>query len=79
MEDDYRILNLYKTKQYDECVTLCNNILQQKNNKIIQFIQMRTMAIQAKIAGNGYEESEYLPQHDDLISTAVAKTCVARV
>ncbi|CAG9785572.1 unnamed protein product [Diatraea saccharalis] len=32
------------------------------------------MAVQAKIAGNGYEEVDYLPQQDDLLSTAIAKT-----
>lgn len=74
MEIDYRILNLYKTKQYDECLKLCVVALKDKSDRMIEFIQMRAMTIQAKTAGNGYEEVEYFPQQDDLISTSIAKT-----
>lgn len=41
---------------------------------MIEFIQMRAMTIQAKIAGNGYEEVDYFPQQDELAATAIAKT-----
>lgn len=74
MEDDYRVINLYKTKQYDECIKLCHMTLQLRNDKMIEFIQMRVMSIQAKIAGNGYEEVDYFPQQEDFTSTAVSKT-----
>lgn len=74
MEIDYRILNLYKTKQYDECLKLCAVALKDRNDRMIEFIQMRAMTIQAKIAGNGYEEVEYFPQQDELSSTSIAKT-----
>lgn len=74
MKADYKILNLYKTKQYDQCLKLCAVALQEKDDRMIEFIRMRAMTIQAKIAGNGYEEVEYFPQQDSLISTAVAKT-----
>lgn len=74
MDVEYKILNLYKTKQFDECLNLCNIALQEKNDRMIEFIRMRAMTIQAKIVGNGYEEVEYYPQQDDLVSTAVAKT-----
>lgn len=74
MEIDYRILNLYKTKQYDECLKLCALALNDKSDRMIEFIQMRAMTIQAKIAGNGYEEVEYFPQQDELTSTSIAKT-----
>ncbi|XP_063365887.1 tetratricopeptide repeat protein 8 isoform X1 [Cydia amplana] len=74
MDIDYRIINLYKTKQYTECLTLCATALQGKDDRMLEFIQMRAMTIQAKVAGNGYEEVEYVPQQDELTSTAVAKT-----
>lgn len=74
MEDEYRVLNLYKTKQYDDCIKLCYNSLQHRSDKMIEFIQMRAMSVQAKIAGNGYEEVEYFPKQDDYAATAVAKT-----
>lgn len=74
MEIEYRILNLYKTKQFDECLKLCDTALRSKDDRMIEFIRMRAMTIQAKVVGNGYEEVEYYPQQDDLISTAVAKT-----
>ncbi|XP_073948854.1 tetratricopeptide repeat protein 8 [Choristoneura fumiferana] len=74
MDLDYRILNLYKTKQYNECLTLCATALQGRDDRMIEFIQMRAMTIQAKVAGNGYEEVDYFPQQDDLSTTAVAKT-----
>ncbi|KAF9418694.1 hypothetical protein HW555_004522 [Spodoptera exigua] len=74
MEIEYRILNLYKTKQFDECLRLCDTALRSKDDRMIEFVRMRAMTIQAKIVGNGYEEVEYYPQQDDLISTAVAKT-----
>ncbi|CAK1540493.1 unnamed protein product [Leptosia nina] len=35
---------------------------------------MRAMTIQAKVAGNGYEEVQYFPQNSELINSAVAKT-----
>lgn len=74
MEIEYRILNLYKTKQFDECLKLCEVALQEKEDRMIEFIRMRAMTIQAKIVGNGYEEVEYYPQQDELMPTAVAKT-----
>ncbi|KOB77431.1 Uncharacterized protein OBRU01_02765, partial [Operophtera brumata] len=74
MEIDYKILNLYKTKQYDECLKLCAVALHEKDDRMVEFIRMRAMSIQAKLAGNGYEEVEYFPQQDSLTSTAVAKT-----
>ncbi|XP_049868530.1 tetratricopeptide repeat protein 8 [Pectinophora gossypiella] len=74
MEIDYRILNLYRTKQYDDCLKLCVLALQEKSDRMIELIQIRVMTIQAKIAGNGYEEVDYFPQQDELASTAVAKT-----
>lgn len=74
MEIEYRILNLYKTKQYDECLKFCEKALQEKDDRMIEFIRMRSMTIQAKVVGNGYEEVEYYPQQDELMSTAVAKT-----
>lgn len=74
MEIEYKILNLYKTKQFDECLKLCEIALQDKDDRMIEFIRMRAMTIQAKIVGNGYEEVEYYPQQDELVSTAVAKT-----
>ncbi|XP_063538345.1 tetratricopeptide repeat protein 8 isoform X1 [Cydia strobilella] len=74
MDIDYRIINLYKTKQYTECLSLCATALQGKDDRMLEFIQMRAMTIQAKIAGNGYEEVDYVPQQDELTSTAVAKT-----
>ncbi|XP_031762761.1 tetratricopeptide repeat protein 8-like [Galleria mellonella] len=74
MEIDYKILNLYKTKQYDKCLNLCATALQNKSDRMLEFIQMRAMTIQAKVAGNGYEEVEYFPKQDDLVTTAVAKT-----
>ena len=74
MEIEYRILNLYKTKQFDECLKLCETALQEKDDRMIEFIRMRAMTIQAKVVGNGYEEVEYYPQQDDLTSTGVAKT-----
>lgn len=74
MEIDYKILNLYKTKQYDECLKLCAVALHEKDDRMVEFIRMRAMTIQAKLAGNGYEEVEYFPQQDSLTSTAVAKT-----
>ncbi|CAB3247684.1 unnamed protein product [Arctia plantaginis] len=74
MEIEYKILNLYKTKQFDECLNLCAIALQDKSDRMIEFIRMRAMTIQAKVVGNGYEEVEYYPQQDDLLSTAIAKT-----
>lgn len=74
MEIEYKILNLYKTKQYDECLRLCEVTLQEKDDRMIEFIRMRAMTILAKVAGNGYEEVEYFPRQDTLTSTAVAKT-----
>lgn len=75
MEVEYRILNLFKSKQYDECIKLCSVALQNRSDQMIEFLQMRAMTIQTKIAGNGYEEVEYYPQQDDdYVSTAVAKT-----
>ncbi|XP_060803731.1 tetratricopeptide repeat protein 8 [Amyelois transitella] len=41
---------------------------------MVEFIQMRAMTIQAKVASNGYEEVDYMPQNDDLTTTAVNKT-----
>lgn len=74
METDKVILNLYKTKQYDACLKLCETALEKKDDRMVEFIRMRAMTIQAKIAGNGYEEVEYCPQQDTLMSTAIAKT-----
>lgn len=74
MDIEYKILNLYKTKQYDECLKLCAESLKVRDDKLIEFIRMRAMTILAKVAGNGYEEVEYFPQQDSLMSTAVAKT-----
>ncbi|CAG4948710.1 unnamed protein product [Colias eurytheme] len=73
MEVEYRIINLYKNKQYDECIQLCQNA-SQTSNKVIDFVHLRALTIQAKIAGNAYEEVEYYPVQEDLINTAVAKT-----
>lgn len=74
MDIEYQILNLYKTKQLDKCLKLCEVALQEKDNRMIEFVRMRAMTIQAKIVGNGYEEVEYYPQQDELVSTSVAKT-----
>ncbi|KAJ2942648.1 hypothetical protein O0L34_g2117 [Tuta absoluta] len=74
MDIDYRILNLYRTKQYDECLKLCSTVLCERSDRMLEFIRMRVMTIQAKIAGNGYEEVEYAPQQDGLTDTGVAKT-----
>lgn len=74
MEIDYKILNLYKTKQYDDCLKLCDIALQEKDDRMVEFIRMRAMTILAKVAGNGYEEVDYFPQQDTLTTTAVAKT-----
>lgn len=71
---DYKILNLYTTRQYDKCLILCNTVLKDKSHRMIELIRMRAMTIQAKIAGNGYEEVNYFPQVDDWTTTAVAKT-----
>lgn len=74
MEIEYRILNLYRTRQYDLCLKLCAEVLQEKQDRMIQFIQMRALTIQAKITGNGYEEVDYGIPHDELNTTAIAKT-----
>ncbi|KAG6464732.1 hypothetical protein O3G_MSEX014691 [Manduca sexta] len=74
MDIEYRILNLYSNKQYDECLKLCIFALQDKDDRTIEFVQMRVMTIQAKIAGNGYEEVEYYQQNDDFNSVGIAKT-----
>ncbi|XP_021203240.1 tetratricopeptide repeat protein 8 isoform X1 [Bombyx mori] len=74
MDVEYRILNLFKTKQYDDCLKLCANALQYKDDRMIDFIRMRSMTIQAKVAGNGYDEVSYFPNQDELTATAVAKT-----
>nr|XP_026492981.1 tetratricopeptide repeat protein 8 [Vanessa tameamea] len=71
---DYKILNLYVTRQYNECLILCNTALKNESNRMIEFIRMRAMTILAKIAGNGYEEVNYFPQLDDWATTSVAKT-----
>lgn len=71
---EYKILNLYKTRQYDKCLKLCDIVLQEKTDRMLEYIRMRAMTIQAKIAGNGYEEVNYYPQRDELTSTTVAKT-----
>ncbi|XP_050674001.1 tetratricopeptide repeat protein 8-like [Leptidea sinapis] len=79
MEIEYRLINLYKTKQYDACLKLYESALHDKNvtsnNKLMEFIRMRIMTIQTKLAGNGYEEVEYYnPQSNELSDTGVAKT-----
>lgn len=74
MELEYRILNLYRSRQYDECIKLCDIALQDTGDRMIEFVRMRSMTVQAKVAGNGYEEVEYFPQQDELAPTAVAKT-----
>ncbi|XP_045485470.1 tetratricopeptide repeat protein 8 [Pieris rapae] len=74
MEIEYRILNLYKTKQYHRCIKLSENVTKNVNNKFVEFIRMRAMTVQAKIAGNGYEEVEFYAHNDDLINTGIAKT-----
>lgn len=71
---DYKILNLYRTRQFDKCLKVCELVLQDKNDRMLEYIRMRAMTIQAKIAGNAYEEVCLYTQPDDLISTAVAKT-----
>lgn len=70
----YKIINLYKTREYDKCLKICDTVLQQKSDRMIEFIRMRAMTIQAKISGNGYEEVNYFAPEDDLASTMVAKT-----
>ncbi|CAH2234908.1 jg4141 [Pararge aegeria aegeria] len=74
VQSDYKILNLYKTREFDKCLKLCDVVLQTKSDRMIEYIRMRAMTIQAKIAGNGYEEVNYMPAQDDLTSTTVAKT-----
>ncbi|XP_063823010.1 tetratricopeptide repeat protein 8 [Ostrinia nubilalis] len=75
MDIEYKVLNLFRTKQYDECIKLCYVTLQNRSDQMIEFIQMRAMTIQTKIAGNGYEEVDYYPQQDDdYFTTAVART-----
>lgn len=72
--DDYKILYLYKIKQYDECLKLCEEVLKDKNDRMIEFIRMRAMTIQVKVAANAYDEVDYFTYQDELTSTAVAKT-----
>ncbi|XP_023935325.1 tetratricopeptide repeat protein 8 [Bicyclus anynana] len=74
VDSDYKILNLYRIREYDKCLKLCDMVLQNKNDRMIEYIRMRAMTIQAKVAGNGYEEVNYFPTQDDLVSTTVAKT-----
>ncbi|XP_053613054.1 tetratricopeptide repeat protein 8 isoform X2 [Plodia interpunctella] len=74
MDLKYRILNLYTTKNYDECLKMCAVALRGNSDRMIEFIQMRAMTVQAKVASNGYEEVEYMPQQDELMTTAVNKT-----
>lgn len=74
MSDDYRILFFYKTKQYDECLKLCDEALKFKRDRMIEFVQMRAMTLQVKMTGNGYEEVDYFSHKDDIVPTAVAKT-----
>lgn len=74
MDPIYRILNLYKTKQYDECLKLCSETNDNEHTRMIEFIRMRVETIQAKIASNAYEEVGYGAVNDDLVTTAVAKT-----
>ncbi|XP_050347214.1 tetratricopeptide repeat protein 8 [Nymphalis io] len=71
---EYKILNLYVTRQYNECLILCNTALKNESNRMIEFIRMRAMTVLAKIAGNGYEEVNYFPQLNDWATTSVAKT-----
>ncbi|XP_072939196.1 tetratricopeptide repeat protein 8 [Epargyreus clarus] len=73
---EYKILNLYRSRQYDECIKLCDVALQDTStgDRMIEFVRMRSMTVQAKVAGNGYEEVDYFPQQDELAPTAVAKT-----
>lgn len=74
MAIEYKVLNLYKTKHYDECLILCEKALRDKEDRMIEFIRMRVMTINAKFVGNAYEEVEYFPQQDDFVCTGVAKT-----
>ncbi|XP_014362470.2 tetratricopeptide repeat protein 8 [Papilio machaon] len=72
--EDYKILHLYKTKQYDVCLKLCEEVLKHKNDRMIEFIRIRAMTIQVKVAANSYDEVDYLSYRDELAPTAVAKT-----
>lgn len=74
METEYRILNLYKTRQYNKCLILSESALRGKNNRLLEFVCMRAVTIQAKIAINGYEEVDYYSEQNELSSTAVART-----
>ncbi|CAG4971366.1 unnamed protein product [Parnassius apollo] len=74
MFEDYKILYLYRTKQYEECLQLCDKVLKDKSDRMVEFIRMRAMTSQVKVAGNGYEEVDYFPYQDSLTSTALAKT-----
>lgn len=71
MEIEYKILNLFRTKQYDECNKLLS---EQHNNRMLDFIRMRVQTLLAKIAGDGYDEVTYDDRCDEICSTAVAKT-----
>ncbi|CAG9135281.1 unnamed protein product [Plutella xylostella] len=73
METEYKILNLYRTKQYDACNQLLDT-MQGTDNRMLEFIRMRVLTILAKVAGDGYEEVGYGAQRDELVTTAVAKT-----
>ncbi|CAK1601069.1 unnamed protein product [Parnassius mnemosyne] len=74
MFEEYKTLYLYRTKQYEECLQLCDKVLKDKSDRMVEFIRMRAMTAQVKVAGNGYEEVDYLPYQESLTSTAVAKT-----
>lgn len=74
MELKYRILNLYKTRQYNECLKLSETALRGKNDRMLEFVCMRAITIQAKIALNGYEEVDYYAPQNELTSSTVAKT-----
>ncbi|XP_068632664.1 tetratricopeptide repeat protein 8 [Battus philenor] len=72
--EEYKILYFYKSKQYNECLKLCDDLLKNRDDRLIELIRMRAMTIQVKLAGNAYEESAYIFDKDDLVCTAMAKT-----
>ncbi|CAH2076348.1 unnamed protein product, partial [Iphiclides podalirius] len=39
-----------------------------------EYVRMRAMTLQVKVASNGYDEVDYFSHQDDISSTAVAKT-----
>lgn len=75
MESRYLVLTLYRQRQFDKCIDLCNTILNVGDNELIRSVRLRSLTIQAKVAGSHYDEVEYnTPDADALDNSALAKT-----